>query len=146
MKIRFALALLAMVFALAACGGVEEDASASVSPVGDSFVVPVNEVSDGAAHYYQAEAGGKEVRFFVLKSSDGVLRAAFDACDVCYESKKGYTQDGEFMVCNNCGRRFHSSRINEVKGGCNPAPLNRAIQGDNLVINMSDIATGAFYF
>lgn len=139
MKVPSLLAVLAVMFVLTAC-------SESSSIQGDTFVVPTAEVSDGKAHYYQVEAGGKDILFFVLQSPDGVLRAAFDACDVCYEAKKGYSQEGEFMVCNNCGRRFHASRINEVKGGCNPAPLNRVVEGENLIITMADIAEGAFYF
>jgi len=144
MKIRFVFALL-FVLGLAACSG--ESASLSKSEGGDNvFSIPLAALDDGQAHFYQADAGGKNVRFFAMKSGDGVYRAAFDACDVCYEAKKGYTQDGEFMVCNNCGQRFHSSRINEVKGGCNPAPLNRVVEGDHLVIALGDIAQGGFYF
>jgi uncharacterized membrane protein len=36
--------------------------------------------------------------------------------------------------------------VNEVKGGCNPAPLNRRIEGQQLVINKQDIISGAWYF
>jgi len=102
---------------------------------------------DGAPKYYSHKASsGKLVKFFVLKSSDGVVRAAFDACDVCYQSKKGYRQEGNFMVCNNCGQRFISTKINEIRGGCNPAPLERTVVGDKLVIAVADILTGQRYF
>ena len=80
---------------------------------------------DSMAKYYQYNSSGKEVYFFVLKSSDGIIRAAFDACDVCYEARLGYRQEGDLMVCNNCGRQFPSVRINVEEGGCNPAPLER---------------------
>jgi len=103
--------------------------------------------NDGAPKYYSYDApSGKKVKFFVLKSSDGVVRAAFDACDVCFQSKKGYRQEGNFMVCNNCGQRFVSTKINEIRGGCNPAPLDRTVAGDKLVIAVADILTGARYF
>ena len=36
------------------------------------------------------------------------------------------------MVCNNCGQRFPSNLINEVRGGCNPSPLERTIEEDEL--------------
>jgi uncharacterized membrane protein len=85
------------------------------------------------------------VAFFVLKSGDGVLRAAIDACDVCYKAGKGYYQEGDFMVCENCGQKFASSRINVVKGGCNPAPLNRVVVGNQLVIEMLDINANTGY-
>jgi uncharacterized membrane protein len=51
------------------------------------------------------------------------------------------------MVCNNCGQRFPSVKINEIKGGCNPAPLNRKVVGDKLVIKVADIIEGGdLYF
>ena len=85
------------------------------------------------------------VTYFVLKSSDGVIRAAIDACDVCYRAGKGYTQEGDYMVCENCGQRFASTRINVVKGGCNPAPLNRVVKGSNLIIKIADINQNSWY-
>ena len=50
------------------------------------------------------------------------------------------------MVCRNCGRRFASVKVNEVKGGCNPAPLKREVLGENLVIQVKDILEGRQYF
>lgn len=117
-----------------------------VKDVNGKIEIPLSKVDDGKAHYFKFEQGGTTVNFFVVKSIDGVIRAAFDACDVCFPAKKGYTQDGDFMICNNCGRRFHSSRINVVEGGCNPAPLRREVVGDKLVIKTSDVIPGARYF
>ncbi|HAS88892.1 MAG TPA: DUF2318 domain-containing protein [Desulfovibrio sp.] len=115
--------------------------------VGDEELsIPINEVSDDKAHYYSIDLDGKEIRFFVVRSKDGIIRAAFDACDVCYRSKKGYTQQGDFMVCNNCGMRFHSTRINVVKGGCNPSPLERRTKGGKLIISLDAVKSGAMYF
>lgn len=108
--------------------------------------IPLNDVDDGNAHHYSYQDQGREIKFFIVKSSDGVVRAAFDACDVCYPAKKGYTQDGEYMICNNCGRRFHVSQVNMVEGGCNPAPLHRETAGDKLVIKVADILEGARFF
>ena len=129
-------------------GGINTLASKEVSviPGTDEVQIPLNEVNDGRAHYYHYQAGGKQVNFFVLKSSDGVVRAAFDACDVCYAEKKGYDQKGDVMECNNCGQQFASVKINEEKGGCNPAPLDREVDGNNLVIKSTDLNTGTKYF
>ncbi len=108
--------------------------------------LPVAAISDGNAHYFTYKGSARDVNFFVLRSSDGVIRAAFDACDVCYREKKGYRQVGDLMVCNNCGQQFPSVKVNVLRGGCNPAPLERQIQGDYLVLKASDIETGTFYF
>ena len=81
-----------------------------------------------------------------MKSSDGQYRAALDACDTCYHAKKGYHQEGDDMICNNCGLKFHSSLINKVAGGCNPIGLARTIEGDQIVIKASDLERGGRFF
>ena len=117
-----------------------------ITPTNGQLEIPVAGVSDGKAHHFQVKADdGTMVTFFVLKSADGVIRAAIDACDVCYRSGLGYYQEGDFMVCKNCGQKFASNKINVIKGGCNPAPLNRTVVGDKLVINMKDISMNSWY-
>lgn len=131
------------------------DASEPASSTGaPSFEVSDDRVSyavstfdDSKAKYYEyPTSDGTVLRYFILKSSDGVIRAAFDACDVCWQAGLGYEQSGSVMVCKNCGKRFESTRINEVKGGCNPAPLARTIDGDKLIIEVDDILAGKQYF
>ena len=108
---------------------------------------PVKTFQDGKARFYQHKTGdGITIKYFILKSSDGVIRAAFDACDVCWREGKGYVQQDNFMVCRNCGRRFLSTKINEVSGGCNPAPLTRKIEGDKVVIAIEHVLAGKRYF
>ena len=142
------LAIVAVAVVVAMSGG-DKGPAAEAAPAaasGDAVKIAVSEVSDGQAHFYSYDAGGTQVNYFVLKSSDGELRAAFDACDVCFAQKKGYHQEGDVMVCNNCGRRFPSTKINVLQGGCNPSPLERTVQGDELVLQVADLQAGAQYF
>jgi uncharacterized membrane protein len=111
-----------------------------------AVVFPAAMFSDGMARHFEYVDGARTIRYFILKSSDGVLRAAFDACDVCWPAGKGYYQEGDKMVCRNCGRKFASVLVNEVKGGCNPAPLTRQLDNDQLVIQIKDIQEGGQYF
>jgi uncharacterized membrane protein len=108
--------------------------------------LPIATFDDGQARHYTYMHGERPIEFFVVRSDDGTVRAAFNACDVCYWGRKGYTQDGDVMVCNNCGQRFPMDRINVEQGGCNPAPLNRTVNGDDLIIQVGDIVAGADYF
>ncbi len=119
----------------------------TVSAPGQDVRIPIAEVSDGKARFYNYTLpDNQQISFFVVKSSDGIVRAAFNACDVCYEQRRGYHQEGDDMVCNNCRRHFPSISVNEIKGGCNPAPLQRTVEGDQLIIRASDLQQGAFYF
>jgi uncharacterized membrane protein len=120
--------------------------SASETAKSSEVTHPTSLFDDGKAHHFDFKTDDVTVRYFILKSADGVIRSAFDACDVCWPAGKGYYQEGRTMVCRNCGRRFDSVRINEVKGGCNPAPLNRSIVNNQLVLKVDDILKGKTYF
>ena len=126
--------------------GTGAEAASTTTAAGGDVKIAMADVNDGKAHFYSYDAGGVEVKYFVLKSSDGKVRAAFDACDVCFANKKGYHQEGDEMVCNNCGRRFPSDQINVQQGGCNPSPLTRTTQGKDLVLQASDLQAGVQYF
>ena len=149
-SVKYSAVLVAFALALFVAGNASAlfglGKYATVEPENGIVTIAVADVSDGQAHYYTYKKNGVEVKFFLLKSSDGVIRAAFDACDVCFREKKGYSQDGDFMICNNCGQRFHSSRINEVKGGCNPSPLRRTFDVTTVTIKERDIMAGRGYF
>ncbi len=119
---------------------------ASVQAENGIVNLKVSDVDDGQAHYFTFATDRGDIKFFVVKSVDGVMRAAFDACDVCYKEKKGYRQEGDFMICNNCDQQFRTDLVNEVKGGCNPAPLARRVNGGHLTIAQADILKGGWYF
>ena len=121
-------------------------ASAPSASAGTFVTFPADLFEDGKARHFEHVDGNHTIRYFILKSSDGVIRAAFDACDVCWPAGKGYYQEGDNMVCRNCGRRFASVLVNEVQGGCNPAPLNRTMENGKLVIQIKDILEGRQYF
>jgi uncharacterized membrane protein len=110
---------------------------------GKEIAQPTRLFKDGKARHFQLDTReGISIKYFVIQSSDGVIRTAFDACDVCWPSGKGYYQAGDYMVCRNCGKHFASIKVNEIKGGCNPAPLNRKVVGENIVIQVQDILEG----
>jgi uncharacterized membrane protein len=142
------LATAAAVLLIVAVVLIGRGRPSSAAPVGAGDVaLPVSAFADGQAKFYRyTTAQGRELRFFVMRSADGVVRAAFDACDVCYRQRKGYRQQGDVMVCNNCGQTFHSTNINELKGGCNPAPLDRAVAGGQVVISAAALNAGSGYF
>jgi uncharacterized membrane protein len=148
-----ALAVIAAAVAGAvyAAGGGEGAApagtAAAPAPVdGGRVSVPLADLADGEARFFSADVDGSAVEYFVVQDADGKVRTAFDACDVCYPAKKGYTQDGDVMVCNNCGRRFAVKGIGTVAGGCNPSPLEAKVRDGEVVITADALAEGVGYF
>ncbi len=120
--------------------------AAGVVETAETVKIPLKSLESGKAIFLQADQGGQQIHYFALKSSDAVYRAAYDTCDVCFKANRGYRQEGDLMICNNCGQQFPSVKVNEVKGGCNPAPLARKVEGEFLVIQKRDISAGGPYF
>ncbi len=120
---------------------------APITSAATEISYPVDQFNDGKAKFFTYKTtDGLTIKYFILKSSDGVIRAAFDACDVCWPEGKGYRQQGDFMICNNCGKRFASNNINVITGGCNPGALTRKVVGTNVVIQPDDLNQGKRYF
>jgi uncharacterized membrane protein len=121
--------------------------AAQVKPVNGVFAFPVAAFQDGKArHFEYRPSPNQAVRFFVVKSTDGIIRAAFDACEQCFRAQKGYVQQGDKMICINCGLKFRTDKINVVTGGCNPVALKKTIQGPNVVMAEQDVMAGLKYF
>ncbi len=105
--------------------------------------------NDNQAHFYNvampaSPAGGpdgKIIYFFVVKDKNGIYRAAANACAVCFKTYKGFRQEGNEIVCNNCGNRYPVEKIATEKGGCNPGPINPNLEVKNgqIIIKQADI-------
>ncbi len=150
---KFMVPVLVLVVAIVAAGGwflfgTQSMGGPEVVSAGQDGKVrfAAADFNDGKAKFYRFKGQSGPIDFFVVRSHDGVIRSAFDTCDVCYKALKGYRQEGDDMVCNNCDQRFKTDMINVVKGGCNPAPLNRQQVGETIVISANDINRGAWYF
>jgi uncharacterized membrane protein len=112
------------------------------------LLLPVSKIT-GDATFYEYNFNGVNIRYFAVKAEDGSIKTAFDECDVCFRSKKGYRQEGNFMVCNNCGNRYPISGLgteNKAGGGCWPGYLPSELIEDNLAIKISDLNKGVRLF
>ncbi len=118
-----------------------------VKTSGGVVSIPVGKVADGKARFYKFEDGGKEIAFFAVKSADGSYKTAFDACDACFKSRKGYEQQGDKMNCKNCNQKFAINRLGpNATGGCNPGYLPHQLNGGTISIKVDDLKGGARYF
>jgi uncharacterized membrane protein len=129
-------------------GGVEYE-QANVGQNSDTVEISSAELQDGDFHYYEYNSGGTNIKYFMVKGSDGQIHTAFDACDVCFEAKKGYAQDGNNARCRNCGNKYSINELgtkNAAGGGCWPGYLPRTVSGGNVVIKTSDLRGGSYYF
>lgn len=134
---RFAMKLAVMVIAAAALTACapKEKAEETIEPTkaaaenaqkvgsGDALAIPVKDISS-TAQFYPVDVDGTQMEVIAVKAPDGTIRTAFNTCQVCYDSGRGYyKQEGDVLVCQNCGNRFPMSRVEVEAGGCNPWPI-----------------------
>ena len=82
----------------------------SLSP-GDSLTIPLASVTRTAS-FYPVKVDGTEMEVLAIRTEGGEIRTAFNTCQTCYDSDKGYyAAEGEELVCQNCGFRFTEDRV-----------------------------------
>ncbi len=116
-------------------------------PVDDAIYIPITELSTTAS-FFEYEGHKATIKYFAVLDGEGQVHVAFDACDVCYGAKLGYSQMGSVMVCNNCGNQFAISGIGTENkgGGCWPGFLEATITDTHLVIEPDILEAGSWYF
>lgn len=123
------------------CGQKEEQ---NVTPAkGESEVQEDQLLIDTASAdhellYADYDADGVTIQVMLYKDDDNVIHGAFNTCQVCNGSPYAYfEQEGEEIVCQNCGNHFSIEDIGDVHGGCNPIPLEFTQEGDSVRIDVN---------
>ena len=96
--------------------------------------IPLSELTDASLHFYSADVDGTVLRFIVIHRADGDYVTALDACQICGWS--GYRQEGQNVVCRNCGAAVYIPSIGE-SGGCNPIPVKSAVESGEVIVDLS---------
>jgi high-affinity iron transporter len=102
--------------------------------------IPVSTIQDTKMHFYTADVNNTAIRFFVIHENGGGYIVALDACQIC--GWTGYRQDGQNVICRNCGATIYIPSIGE-KGGCNPIPVKATIQGGDVIVDLSALQDSA---
>jgi uncharacterized membrane protein len=102
------------------------------------LVIQIAEVTENAL-FYPVDIEGTRLEVLAVKAPDGTIRTAFNTCQVCYASGRGfYKQQGTVLVCQNCGNRFRMSQVEVRSGGCNPVPIfpqNKTVSAGTITIS-----------
>ena len=118
-------------------------------PTGGDLIIPKSAVSE-KARFYPYKAGDIKMEVLAVKAPDGTIRTAFNTCQICYDTGKGYyKQDGDELVCQNCLNRFKTSDVEVIHGGCNPVPIlkeQKTDDGENLIIPQTFLESNAVLF
>ena len=124
------LAVVASAIVVLSLGALQGFAGSKILPNGD-LQIPKKEVT-ATAKFYQYKVDGVIIEVLALRAPDGTVRTAFNTCQVCYASGRGYyVQQGDVLVCQNCRNRFKASQVELIKGGCNPVPITKDLKTED---------------
>ena len=111
-------------------GALAAFAGGNILPNGD-LQIPKKEITS-TAKFFPYKLDGVLMEVLAFKAPDGTIRTAFNTCQVCYSSGRGYyVQQGDVLVCQNCGNRFKASQVELIKGGCNPVPISKDLKTED---------------
>jgi uncharacterized membrane protein len=97
---------------------------------GDLAIVKADVTEDAKFYGYQSNDTYMEV--IAVRASDGTVRTALNTCQVCNNSGRGYyVQEGDILVCQNCGNQFTIDQVELAKDGCNPVPIEKDGKTEN---------------
>ena len=97
----------------------------SVDPATGNLVINKSSITSTAT-FYPYKVGNVNMEVLAVRASDGTIRTAFNTCQVCYDSGRGYYKlDGDTLVCQNCGNRFSADQVEQQRGGCNPVGITK---------------------
>ena len=100
-----------------------KDTSRAEKVIDKDLIIPISDITK-TAKFYPVKIGDIELEALAVKAPDGSIRTAFNTCQVCYSSGRGYyVQEGDVLVCQNCGNRFAMDDVEVTRGGCNPFPI-----------------------
>ncbi|HJZ53115.1 MAG TPA: Fe-S-containing protein [Candidatus Acidoferrales bacterium] len=107
----------------------------------DSLVrIPLSELTDSSLHFYTAEVNGTVIRFLVIHKQNGDYATALDACQIC--GTAGYRQEGQNVICRNCGASIYIPSIGQ-SGGCNPISVKSRVAGGEVIVDLSALGDAA---
>jgi high-affinity iron transporter len=114
-----------------------------VTFVNGKTTIPLNQISDGDLHRFQAQENGTSIRFWLYQKPDGKIATVFDACEIC--GAVGFYKSGNGVICKNCAAPINPQSVGTA-GGCNPIPLKATQTADSVIIQEADIAAGSRVF
>ncbi len=125
-----------------------EPASSVTSVDGKRIAIPEKDLGTAAKFYAFKTKNNVTVRFFAILDNQKQAHVAFDACDVCFQAKRGYRIVSGFAICNNCGQRFPLTAIGKdnLRGGCWPSYLPMSAADGKIGIAVADIEKKVFLF
>lgn len=131
-------------------GTNDKDIEETIGDQNDGFVYFDHmDISSGQLHYYEYRAeNDKNVRYFLVKASDGTIRGAVDLCIKLHPHKSGWTlYEDYYVLCKDEMCIYPVTGIGTNQPGCcKPIALPVELVEDKVRISTEDLEEVSQYF
>ena len=87
--------------------------------------IPISEITE-TVNFIPAIVDEIYMEVITVKASDDSIRIAFNTCERCHRSGKGYfLQEENEVICQQCQMSFSIDSISILSGGCQPIPITQ---------------------
>ncbi len=111
--------------------------------------VDQSDISNGQLHFYEYKAdNNKDVRYFLVEGSDGIVRGAFDLCIKLHPARSGWMiYEDYYIVCQDewCAYPIVAIGTNQP-ACCKPFALPFEVLEDKIRIRTEDLEEASPYF
>jgi len=141
-SVMFKNGIIIFIFAVLILGYIiiKSPGSDNTKAASGDLKIPKSNISETVS-FYPYKAGRVNMEVLAVRAGDGTIRTAFNTCQVCFDSGRGYyRQQGDELVCQNCGNRFKLDQVEKIRGGCNPVPITKGnkTEDDEYIIISQD--------
>ncbi|MEL7625192.1 MAG: DUF2318 domain-containing protein [Clostridiales bacterium] len=129
--------------------GETDDTARQPETLQADLIIPTEDVTE-EVKFYPVTVDDTEMEVLAVKASDGTMRTAFNTCQICFNSGRGYYKQTEYgLQCQNCGNMFSVDEVEVEIGGCNPWPIfdeNKTVDETNITIPLAFLQESAAIF
>jgi len=110
--------------------------------------IPISGITKTVS-YYSATVNDIEIEVIAVLTSDGAILTAFNRCERCHKSGKGFFQENNEVICRQCDMRFNIDKVDFEPNSCSPVPVpdEKKIKTEKLIqIPHGVLSTYAYLF
>jgi len=86
------------------------------------FDISINEITEKLT-FFSVTIDGINMEIMAFTAPDGTIRLALNRCERCYKSGKGFIQENNKTICQQCDMLINIDSIGIESGGCFPIPI-----------------------
>ncbi|MGN1371680.1 MAG: Fe-S-containing protein [Candidatus Coprovivens sp.] len=138
---KISLLLFLIIIFLTGCNTAKEEKNKYINAtlLDDNRIAFKTEDITSKTTFINYEVDNITIQLIAVKASDNTIRVSLNTCQSCSPAPLAYfKEEGEYLVCQNCGTKFHKDDIGKTAYGCNPIPIEEIEQTSEEIIITKD--------